>query len=264
LEAAEREVAAGADVLIQPVDVRETIDAVVAGVREGRYTEARLDSSVLRILAAKERAGLSRSRYVSLDSVRLVVGGPAHAAAARTVAERSIAVVKDSLGALPLRRRSGARRVLSITVARRADLGAGVTFNAELRRHFGALRTEFVSADDPGTNFGRLQLAADSADVTIVSSYMAQSWDAASSSAPRAFVDFVRQLAARGAHPVVVAFGNPYLLRQVPEAPAYVVAWGGFPVSQRAAARALLGEIPAAGRLPIELRGARHEVRGTR
>jgi beta-N-acetylhexosaminidase len=262
VEAAKRAVAAGADVLIQPLDVRETIDAVVAGVHEGRYTEARLDSSVLRILAAKARVGLGRSRYVPLDSVRLVVGAPAHVAAARTVAERSIAVVKDSLGALPLGRRNGGARVLSVTVARRADLGAGAAFNAELRRHFGALRAEFVSAEDPGTNFQRLQLAADSADVTIVSSYMAQSWDAASSSAPRAFVDFVRQLAGRGARPVVVAFGNPYLLRQVPEAPAYVVAWGGFPVSQRAAARALLGEIAAVGRPPIELRGTRYEVRG--
>ena len=44
VEAAKRAVAAGIDVLIQPVNVRETIDAVVAGVREGRYSEARLDS----------------------------------------------------------------------------------------------------------------------------------------------------------------------------------------------------------------------------
>jgi beta-N-acetylhexosaminidase len=253
VEAAKRAVAAGADVLIQPLDVRETIDAVVAGVREGRYTEARVDSSVRRILAAKERLGLHRSRYVPLDSVRVVVGDSSHAAAAQRAAERSITLVKDSLGALPLGRMNRGARVLSVTVARRADLGAGVAFNAELRRHFGAIRTEFVAAEDAGTNFWRLQQAADSADVTVVSSYMAQSWDAATSAAPRAFVDFVRALAARGARPVVVAFGNPYLLRQVPETPTYLIAWGGFPVSQRAAARALLGEIPIAGRLPITI-----------
>jgi beta-N-acetylhexosaminidase len=253
VEAAKRAVDAGADVLIQPLDVRETIDAIVAGVREGRYTEARLDSSVRRILAAKERVGLPRARYVSLDSVRLVVGDSAHAAAARVAAERSITLVRDSIGALPLGRKNAGARVLSITVARRTDLGAGVAFNAELRRHFGALRAEFVNAEDAGTNFWRLQQAADSADVTVVSSYMAQSWDAATSTAPRAFVEFVRQLAGRGARPVVVSFGNPYLLRQVPEVPTYLVAWGGFPVSQRAAARALLGEIPVVGRLPITI-----------
>jgi beta-N-acetylhexosaminidase len=55
----------------------------------------------------------------------------------------------------------------------------------------------------------------------------------------------------RGNRPIVVALGNPYLLREIPDVPAYLVGWGGFPVSQRAAARALLGTIPITGHLPI-------------
>jgi hypothetical protein len=39
-----------------------------------RYTEARLDTSVRRLLAVKERMGLHRRRLVALDSVRVVVG----------------------------------------------------------------------------------------------------------------------------------------------------------------------------------------------
>jgi beta-N-acetylhexosaminidase len=52
---------------------------------------------------------------------------------------------------------------------------------------------------------------------------------------------------------VVIAFGNPYLLQQVPDVSSYLVAWGGFPVSQAAGARALLGEAPISGRLPISI-----------
>ena len=48
-------------------------------------------------------------------------------------------------------------------------------------------------------------------------------------------------------------FGNPYFLQQVPSVPAYVVAWGGFPPSQTAAARALLGKQPLTGRLPVSI-----------
>jgi beta-N-acetylhexosaminidase len=51
----------------------------------------------------------------------------------------------------------------------------------------------------------------------------------------------------------VVAFGNPYLLQQIPDVGTYVIAWGGFPVSQRAAARALLGIAPITGKLPIAI-----------
>ena len=252
-EAVKRAVAAGADVLLQPVDVRVAIDAVVAGVSEGRYDEARIDESVRRLLAAKRSMGLDRRRIVSLDSARAVVGDSAHHAVAAAVAAKSITLVKDSLNQVPLGGRARSSRVLSITVARRADLAAGVAFNNELRRGVRSLRTELVLAEDPVPAFARLLRSADSVDVVIVSSYMAQSWDAVSAAAPREFVDFVNGLSRRRARPILVSFGNPYLLGEVRAVSAYLIGWGGFPVSQQAAARALLGSAPIAGRLPIAI-----------
>jgi beta-N-acetylhexosaminidase len=252
VEAVKRAVSAGVDILIQPLSVPETIDAVVAGVKEGRYTEARLDESVRRILKAKQDLGLNRKKLVSLDSLRYVVGDSSHAEMARRIAEKSITLVKDSLNAVPLTT-SGNPRVLSVTVGRRSDLSAGVAFNAELRTRIRNLRTEFLAAEDPAADYGRLERLADSADVTIVSSYVGQNWDAVSASAPQAFASFVQRLAAKGKRPIVVSFGNPYLLQQVPFVPAYLVAWGGFPPSQTAAARALAGAQAITGHLPISI-----------
>jgi beta-N-acetylhexosaminidase len=152
-------------------------------------------------------------------------------------------------------------RVLSITLARRADLPAGNAFNSELRQRLPKLRTEFVATEDASLNYPRLIAAADSADVTIVSSYVGQSWDALTASAPEAFTNFVRTLTDRGRKPIVVAFGNPYLLQQLPWIGTYLVAWGGFPVSQVAAARAMLGLTPISGHLPITI--PPHANRGT-
>ena len=252
VEAVKRAVAAGVDILIQPLEVTSTIDAVVAGVAEGRYTEARIDQSVRRILAAKQELGLDRKKLVSLDSLRYVVGDSAHAAMARRIAERSITLVKDSLGQVPLRT-SPSMRVLSVTIGRRTDLAAGVSFNGELRNHVRNLRTEFLAAEDPAADYARLERAADSADVTVISSYVGQNWDAVSAAAPQAFASFVERLTMRGKRPVVVSFGNPYLLQQIPWVSAYVVAWGGFPPSQIAAARALTGVQPVTGKLPISI-----------
>ena len=250
-EAGKRAVAAGIDVLIQPLDVPKTIDAVLAGISEGRYTEARLDSSVRKVLDMKRKLGLARSKLVDLNALRFLVGDSAHVQVARVAAEKSITLVKDSLRQIPLL--SDSAKVLSITVARRADLSAGNAFNAELRQRMPKLRTEFVSTEDAALNYPRLLAAADSADVTIVSSYVGQSWDAVSASAPGAFTNFVHTLVDRGRKPIVVAFGNPYLLQQLPWVGAYLVAWGGFPVSQVAAARALLGSAPISGQLPISI-----------
>lgn len=252
VEAVKRAVAAGVDILIQPLSVPQTIDAVVAGVKEGRYTEARIDESVRRILAAKQGLGLDRRKTVSLDSLRYVVGDSAHAAVARRIAERSITLVRDSLNQVPLAL-SGSPRILSVTVARRTDLSAGVTFNGELRNSVKSMRSDFIAAEDPGAEYLRIEKAADSADVVIVSSYVGQNWDAVSASAPRTFASFVERLSLKGRRLIVVSFGNPYLLQQIPFVGSYVVAWGGFPPSQTAAARALAGAHAIIGRLPISI-----------
>lgn len=250
-EAVKRAIAAGIDVLIQPLDVSKTIDAVIAGINERRFTEARVDSSVRRVLETKRKLGLAKSKLVDLNALRFAVGDSANLQVARRAAEKSITLVRDSLHQVPLL--DSAKRVLSITVARRADLSAGNAFNAELRTRLPNLRTEFTSTEDASLNYPRLIAAADSADAVIVGSYVGQSWDAVSASAPEAFTSFLQTLVSRGRKPIVVAFGNPYLLQQLPWIGTYLVAWGGFPVSQVAAARALSGAAPITGRLPISI-----------
>lgn len=252
VEAVKRAVSAGVDVLIQPLDVTQTIDAVVAGVNERRYSEARLDESVRRILRMKQRLGLDRNRLVDLTALRFVVGDTAHVSAARRIAERSITLVRDSAQLVPLKAAPTAR-VLSITVARRTDLPAGNAFNAELSGRFRGLRSELLFVEDPSADYARLERAADSSDVVIVSSYVGQVWNAVTASAPDAFTGFVSRLVRRGRNPILVSFGNPYLLQQLPDVGTYVVAWGGFPASQAAAARALLGIAPITGKLPISI-----------
>jgi beta-N-acetylhexosaminidase len=258
-EAVKRAIAAGIDVLIQPLDVSQTIDAVVSGVREGRYTEARLDSSVRKVLETKRRLGLAQRKLVDLNALRFLVGDSSNLQVARTIAEKSMTLVKDSLHEVPITNRSA--KILSITLARRADLPAGNAFNAELRGSLPNLRTEFIATEDASLNFPRLIAAADSADITIISSYVGQNWDAVTASAPQAFASFVQTLMQRGRKPLVVSFGNPYLLQQFPWVGTYLVAWGGFPVSQTAAARALLGNSPISGHLPISI--PPHIERGT-
>ena len=264
VESVKRAIAAGVDVLIQPLSIPETIDAVVAGVREGRYTEARLDESVRRVLMAKAGLGLNRSKLVDMNALRFIVGDSAHVNTSNTIAQRSITLVKDSLGIVPLALPATAR-ILSVTVGRRADLSAGVPFNSELRGRYPGLRAEFLVADDPSADFARVERAADSADVTIVSSYVGQVWNATSAAAPQVFTNFIDHLVRSGRRLIVVSFGNPYLLQQIPAAPTYVVAWGGSQGSQSAAARALLGTTPITGKLPISIPfddGARTILRG--
>lgn len=253
-EACKLAIAAGADILLMPSDVPASIDAVVAGVGEGRFTQARVDSSVRRVLQMKHEFGLDRRRLVDLDTVRAVVADTSNLIVAARIAERSITLAKDSLGLVPLASAGMATpRVLSITIAGRTDLDAGAQFNAELRRVAPALRTELINPEDPAPDFRRLLMLSDSVDVAVVGSYLTTGSNVSNPNAPEPIAQFMRDLVRRHPRTLVVAFGNPYLLQQVPAAASYLVAWGGFPVSQTAAGRALVGAAPITGRLPISI-----------
>jgi len=246
-------VVAGNDVLLMPLDVTTAVDAVVAGVTEGRFTQARVDSSARRILLLKHALGLGRRREVYLDSIRAVVGISAHLEAADRIAERAMTLAKDSARLVPFVISSSSRpRVLSVTIAPRADLAAGVVFDAELRRS-ADVRSLWVDATDPAASMARVLALSDSSDYVVIGSYVGQGTRVADANAPTPLIDLVRGVSQRNSRTIVVAFGNPYFYQQIPFVSTYLVAWGGFTPSQRAAARALLGTSDISGRLPISI-----------
>ena len=278
-EVTQRAVLAGADVLHMPTDNVGAIDAVVDGVRTGRFPESRIDASVRRLLVAKHRMGLERDRLVDVQALRNSVGDSAHRAVAALAAERAITLVKDSLGIVPLGRLPKTARVVSVTVAPRTDLGAGTVFNGELSRVFPGLRALTLSPESVygaaaagvgaavtgGTYVASPQpvlfpasvenalRAAQGADVVVVSSYFGASSSTASLAAPTGMADLITGLQKAGSRVILATFSNPYIATELPPTDAYLIAWGGLPVSQRAAARAVLGLAPITGQLPITI-----------
>ena len=243
VEAAKLAVIAGADVLIQPENVAQTIDAVMAGISEGRITVQRIDGAVRRILAAKMRVGLHREAQVDLARVRRVVGDSATRVLAEQIASRSVTLVRDTPKLLPLVPAAEApnRRILHRVVSRSTNLGAGSTFSAVLGRSAGRIRTIVLHPDDPFVDPARILPLVDSSDVVLMASYMAQQWDQASAGTPEGLRDLVTAIQRRAKPLVMIGFGNPYLGAQLPQVGSYLIAWNGSRAAQRAAARAVMG-----------------------
>ena len=244
-----RALEAGADVLLMPRDVAEAVSAVTAAVEAGRLEESRIDASVRRILEAKARAGLHRRRLVSLELVDEVVGVRAHTELARTVAERSVTLARDRDQLVPL---TGASRVLVLNYAEANDPVAGRTFVRALAAAV-SVDAARVDARTDSATWTELRARADSADLVIAAARVTPREYSGTVEAEGGFAGFVESLARAGKPVIAVSFGSPYLLDSFPSVPAYLLAWGGVDASQKAAARALLGEIPIQGRLPISL-----------
>jgi beta-N-acetylhexosaminidase len=277
-EVTQRAVMAGNDVLLMPTDIAGAINAVVDGVRKGMFPESRIDESVRKLLVAKQEMGLDRQRLTDVQAMRAVVGDSSNGASARLAAERAITLVKDSLGVVPFSGLPGTARVVSVTIAPRTDLGAGVTFNSELSRVFPALRSISLSTEQvfdataaaaaPGQNAQYIATpqprllpalvenalrGAQGADLVIVSSYFGASSSTSRLAAPEGMADLLNGLQRAGTRVVLATFSNPYIAQDLPPVSSYLIAWGGSPLMQRAAARALLGVAPITGQLPITI-----------
>jgi len=251
-EAAVRTLQAGADIILMPLDVTETIDAVSAAVSEGRLAEERLDGAVRRVLEAKARAGLHHGRLVDPEALPEIVGRREHVAFADSVAALSITLPRDHEDIVPLPA-AGVGRVLSIVFARRNDPVAGLAFNGVIAGAADSLEAVWLDYGTHPATYDSLAVRADSADLVLVSVYVSPSAGEGTVAVPDSFAAFVNGVFLAGHRAVVLSFGNPYLLTDFPDVGTYLIAWGGREVSQRAAARALLGEAAITGTLPISL-----------
>ena len=251
-DAVVRALEAGADIILMPEDPRAARESLVAAVRSGRVSEARLDRSVARILELKERMGLDRERYTDIFGIHRKVGIPEHVERATEIAEASITLLRNDRNLLSLRGTRTAN-VLSVTYRARNNLLAGRYFNTRVRETYRRLRTAYLDSGIADSEYDRLLARASRSDLVIVSAYVAAARTDGRPNLPEPLSDFVETLAERRVPHIVISFGNPYLLSDVPEAQAYMLAWSASEVSQIAAARALFGEIPIRGRTPTGL-----------
>ena len=245
-------VKAGADQLLQPLpqDVATVIDAVVGAVQRGEIPESRIDESARKILSAKAWLGLDKTRTVDLDKIADVVGIDAHVARAQEAADRSITVVRDTQHLLPLAARQG--HVLSVVYADDYDPFTGRTFQRALAESLPGMRTATLNANADSAAIARVAAKIDSADVVLFSPFIRVTAYKGELAIAGNVADLINATAARKPT-IVTSFGNPYVLGQFPQVGTYVLAWGQWEVSQRAAARALTGQIPITGRLPIAI-----------
>jgi beta-N-acetylhexosaminidase len=259
-EAAVRAVLAGADMLLKPADPDAMLKGLVAAVKSGRLTEARVEESARRILAAKYDLGLVRRRVTPLDEIDRLVGGSEVLKLADEIAAHAVTLVRDD--AKLVRRDDGfglrpGARVFNLAITNGEDrLFIAGPFVSQLARL--GVRAETVVLDYRSTEDEVKDALerAQKADVVVASMYgRVRSGAANSVGLPEQGARVLSALIEKRVPVVGLSFGNPYLLQSFKGLGTYVVAYGDMPSLQRAAARSLLGRADFSGRLPISLPG---------
>jgi beta-N-acetylhexosaminidase len=261
-EAAVRAVGAGVDVVLDSPDSAAAAKAIVAAVQSGALPRAQVEQSARRVLEAKARLGLHRQRTVNLESVALSLGGRKHEAAARAVSDRAVTLIKDARNSVPLPTpRTGSVLYLSVL-----DYPSGWRIAAPSRTLIPELRSRW-----PATESFEISDRTTPSELDLVRT-MSAKYDAivagifvrASSGSGRLDLepqvaellgDIARRAATRSQPFVSVLFGNPYTAIGLPDAPALLLTYDFSDHAERSAVRAIAGEIPITGKLPISLPG---------
>jgi beta-N-acetylhexosaminidase len=261
-EAAVRAVKAGIDVILDSPDSAAAGAAIVAAVKSGDIPRARVEQSARRILEAKARLGLHRTRTVNLDTAPLTVGGRKHDAVARAISERSITLVKDARNSVPLATpKTGSVLYLSVL-----DYPSGWRIAAPSRTMIPALKarwpnTEAVEISDRATpsELDLVRAMADNYDAIVAGVFVRASSGSGRLDLAAPIVRLLQDLSRvseRRAQPfVAVFFGNPYTPMFVPEIPSMMLTYDFSDYAEESAVKALAGEIAIGGRLPITLPG---------
>ena len=252
-DAAVRALEAGADVLLMPTDPDAVIKAVTAAVASGRLTRQRIQESVVKILAAKERLGLDRKRFVDLEAIGDVVDSPESNEKAQEIADHAVTLVRNTGGLIPL---AAPDKACYIMMAESRVSSEGQLFGQEVHRI--APRAQLVTWD-PSTS--REQVDESLAPLATCESYAVAAFT--SVGAYRGTVGMLggelprglEALIATGKPVALIALGNPYVLRNFSTVAAYLATYSNVAPSELAAARALLGEVDITGHLPVTIPG---------
>lgn len=256
-EAAVLAVKAGADMVLKSPD----IDQAVAGLREavanGGIPIGQVDASVERILRAKAALGLHRQRLIDIEEVDRTVSALRFNTIAQQIADASITLIRDRRNLLPMKTSAASPRILNITFTDEDDRSITHPFVESLRES--ATEVDLVHLDQKASqdDIARMLsvVEAKKFDAVVYSIAVRVRSGKGSVALPQTGRRIAEELFKRDLPLMVISFGNPYLIAALPDAPSYMLAWSPFPVSQRAAAKALLSQIDIGGKTPVSLPG---------
>ncbi len=274
---------AGNDMLLIPADLDASYRAVLQAVRSGEIDRQRLDQSVRKILELKASLGLNKARLADPSQLSSRIAKPENVAAGQRMADEAITLVRDNGRVIPLQSfgtslgtRQAALPYQSLTeVSNRLVV---VIFPDDLRTDSGRMlerqilarvpdaRVIYVDARSAAGMKPAVVEAVEAAQHVIAALYVVPVAGQAVRAPGGGLTNTVAMDDATGSlltaileraddRTVVLAMGNPYVVQDFPAIQSYLCTFSNAAVSETAAVKAIFGEIPIGGHLPVTIPG---------
>jgi len=256
--AAAEAVKAGVDFVLHSPDDDAAFKGIKAALAAGEISSAQLDASVERILRAKARLGLHVNRQVDPAGIAAKFGTRAHAQVAQEINDRGITLIRDERSQVPLAVPRDANVLYLSVLDYASGWREGVpsrTIIPELKKRWPNLTTIEVTDRTTASEHELIRALARRADAVIAGVFVRIASYSGRMDLSQAQIALLDSVAAQDKPFAAVCFGNPYTAMFLPKLPAVLLGYEFSDFTERAAVKALAGEIPIGGRLPIQLPG---------
>ena len=267
-EAAVMAVEAGVDMLLVPPDTRLVFETLIGAVQSGKIAEERIDRSVRRILMMKYWAGLHQNRFVDIPGYRSIIANNDHLDLAREIARRSMTLVRNEHNILPLQTDEGTK-ILVVVIADRENQQVAVTrsqtvapFEPVGEYFIQLMRAWNENIDvfrlDPRSNqidFDSLAVKVTESDIVIGAAHVHARSSQGDIVVPEEMRRALVSISETNTPHVIISFGDPYFIRNVPDVHAYLCAYSSAEASVEAAVETIIGANNPTGRLPVTIPG---------
>ena len=251
-------VKAGVDFVLHSPDDDAAFKGIKAAVQTGEITETQINASVERILRAKARLGLHTNRLTDISAIATTFGGRAHAKVAQEISDKAFTLIKDEKSQVPIRAGREANMlylsVLDYASGWRESVPSRVMI-PELKSRWPNLTSIEVTDRTTPSEYELIRALARRADVVIAGVFVRIASYSGRMDLSAAQTTLLDAIAAQNKPFVTVCFGNPYTSTFLPKLPAVGLTYEFSDFSERAAVKAIAGEIPIGGKLPISLPG---------
>ncbi|HEX6502976.1 MAG TPA: glycoside hydrolase family 3 protein [Terriglobales bacterium] len=267
---------AGNDLLLIPADLDASYKAMLEAVRSGEIPRQRVDASVLKLLKAKASLGLQKARLVDIQAIPKQVAQPADISMGQQVADDAVTLVRDNGKLLPLKRMgtvsSGLpyqaveeihNRVVAVILTEDLHSDAGRILARQLRMRVPDTNVIYVDPRTAAAELDSVLKVVDEAQAVIAAVFVIptagkviQGPNGVTNSVALAdaTANLLQNVLNHAAEKTaVLAMGNPYLASDFPLVQNYICTFSNANVSEVSAVKALFGEIPIRGRLPVTI-----------
>ncbi len=234
---------AGNDMLLIPLDVEKGVATIKAAIQKNNITEARLDSSVVKVLQAKYWAGLQKNKVLNSDGIQKRIHTTKDDLLYKKVVENAITLVKNNKNTLPLQRLD-TLKIASLTLGGATSTVFQETLNKYTKvTELKGLKTK--NYHEKIADYNLIIIGVHKSSEHPWKSYQLTRWER----------DIIQKI-AKIKKVILVNFTSPYALlalKEIKDIEHVIVAYQNNKVFQSVAAQQIFGSLPFLGKLPVSI-----------